>query len=300
MRTAGICFLFGGHCEVNAGLGVFFGSTSSPVISQPGWFFLLCTVLIFCVLWLFHLLRLRKATTQVREHLSERLEERERIIYESHDGLLQDIQGLMLRFDAVSKRIAEDDPAHKLLEGALERGEELLREGRERVRGLYDEQATADDLAEELTRYGKTHAEAASFSLTVLGAPRIVRAEVHDEAYQIGRDALVNALQNARAGKIEAEIIYRPDSLALRVRDDGKGIGSENLRNQRRSHSTLFSMQKRAAKIGGRLDVWSQVGRGTEVDLTIPAKVAYSRRPVPPVWQRMKRIMGEIAGLTGG
>jgi signal transduction histidine kinase len=35
-------------------------------------------------------------------------------------------------------------------------------------------------------------------------------------------------------------------------------------------------MRERAELVGGRLDVWSEVGVGTEVDLTIPADKAYA------------------------
>jgi nitrate/nitrite-specific signal transduction histidine kinase len=35
-------------------------------------------------------------------------------------------------------------------------------------------------------------------------------------------------------------------------------------------------MRERAELIGGRLDVWSEAGGGTEIDLTIPAAKAYA------------------------
>jgi signal transduction histidine kinase len=35
-------------------------------------------------------------------------------------------------------------------------------------------------------------------------------------------------------------------------------------------------MRERAELIGGRLVVWSEVGTGTEIDLTIPAAKAYA------------------------
>jgi len=34
-------------------------------------------------------------------------------------------------------------------------------------------------------------------------------------------------------------------------------------------------MRERALKIGARLDIWSRQGNGTEVDLRIPASIAY-------------------------
>jgi len=60
------------------------------------------------------------------------------------------------------------------------------------------------------------------------------------------------------------------------VRDDGKGIDSAVLADQRRGHFGLPGMRERAELVGGRLDVWSEVGAGTEIDLTIPAAKAYA------------------------
>jgi len=41
-------------------------------------------------------------------------------------------------------------------------------------------------------------------------------------------------------------------------------------------------MHERAKLVGGKLAVWSELGSGTEVELTIPASVAYVRRPRAP------------------
>jgi len=37
-------------------------------------------------------------------------------------------------------------------------------------------------------------------------------------------------------------------------------------------------MRERAQRIGSRLDFWSEMGAGTEVQLTIPAAMAYEKR----------------------
>jgi hypothetical protein len=38
-------------------------------------------------------------------------------------------------------------------------------------------------------------------------------------------------------------------------------------------------MPERAALIGGKLAVWSEVGAGTEVELGLPARIAYATSP---------------------
>ena len=68
----------------------------------------------------------------------------------------------------------------------------------------------------------------------------------------------------------------------LRFRDDGKGIDPRVLeRGGRSGHWGLPGMHERAKRIGAQLEVWSEVEAGTEVELSIPASIAYGipRRP---------------------
>ena len=51
--------------------------------------------------------------------------------------------------------------------------------------------------------------------------------------------------------------------------------GAADDRGSRAGHWGLTGMRERAKSFGGRLEVWSQEGAGTEVDLTISASIAY-------------------------
>jgi signal transduction histidine kinase len=73
------------------------------------------------------------------------------------------------------------------------------------------------------------------------------------------------------------EITYDDRQFRLQVRDDGKGIERVEPAHERRGHFGLPGMRERAELVGGRLDVWSEAGVGTEIDLTIPAARAYAR-----------------------
>jgi signal transduction histidine kinase len=74
------------------------------------------------------------------------------------------------------------------------------------------------------------------------------------------------------------EIQYDRRQLRLRIRDDGKGIDQKVLQEGRREgHHGLPGMQERAKLAGGKLSVWSQIGAGTELELTIPASIAYAK-----------------------
>jgi len=47
-------------------------------------------------------------------------------------------------------------------------------------------------------------------------------------------------------------------------------------------HWGLPGARERATRIGGRLDFWSEAGAGTEVELTVPASMAYAKSHAQP------------------
>jgi signal transduction histidine kinase len=99
---------------------------------------------------------------------------------------------------------------------------------------------------------------------------------LRDETYRIAAEALRNAYRHAQARQIEVEIRYDNEQFRLRVRDDGKGIDPAILsRQESEGHYGLPGMRERAKLIGGKLVIWSEVDAGTEVELGIPAGVAY-------------------------
>ena len=83
-------------------------------------------------------LRARRAQAAVRRHLEAQLAERDRAARELHDTLVQGIQGLILRFQAVAERIPSREPAREMMERALERADEVLLETRDRVNDAHD------------------------------------------------------------------------------------------------------------------------------------------------------------------
>jgi len=130
--------------------------------------------------------------------------------------------------------------------------------------------------------------------VTVVGSPLLLHPVVSDEIYRTAREGLVNAFQHSQASSIEVEITYDPASFSLRVRDNGRGIDQDTLGGGRQGHWGLSGMRERAQHIGGQLNIWSNPGSGTEIDLRIPAKVAYARSAKESRWRWIK------FGASGG
>jgi signal transduction histidine kinase len=130
-------------------------------------------------------------------------------------------------------------------------------------------------LGEELTTDSGSH-RAPSFRVAVQGKSRNLHPILRDEVYKIAAEALRNAFHHAQATQLEVEIRYDAHQFRLRVRDDGKGMDPTILSPQgREGHYGLPGMRERATLIGAKLTIWNEVDSGTEVELCLPADIAY-------------------------
>jgi ligand-binding sensor domain-containing protein/signal transduction histidine kinase len=250
----------------------------APAYYQTSWFRLSCVVAFLSLLWGFYQLRLRQLAREFNVRLDERVSERTRIARELHDTLLQNVQGLILKIHAIAQRIPVVDPTRQQIEQTLDYADQVLAEGRDRVRNL---RASTIGVGELPNAFRQVVEEAApnrssTFKTVVEGTVLELNPIIREETYSIGREALINALSHSDAHNIEVEITYDSREFRLRIRDDGRGIDPAVLeKGGRDDHWGLQGMRERAKRIGGRLDLWSRPGSGTEIELTVPASRAY-------------------------
>ncbi|MFC4309393.1 ATP-binding protein [Steroidobacter flavus] len=259
-----------------------------PAFYQTHWFRILAIAVALMLLAGLYQLRMRQVSKQMHDRLAERIAERERIARELHDTLLQGFQGLILRFQSVVDRIPTQEPARQMMESALERADQVLVDGRDRVRDLRSSEATESDLAEAFKQVAQeVAAESATIDLQIveIGTARPLHPIVRDEAYWIGREALLNALRHAQAKAVEVEVQYEPRELRINVRDDGRGIPDDVLESGGRDGRWgLTGMRERARKIHGRVEIWSRSDAGTEVQLRVPGAIAYDQAARRTSW----------------
>jgi streptogramin lyase len=246
-----------------------------PAYYQTLWFKAAFWTTAVILLWLFYLYRLRQISAEIHSRVNERQRERERIARELHDTLLQGFQGLVLRFQAILNRIPEDDPLRASVNNALFRADEVLIEGRDRVREIRSEPSR--DLPNLLGSFGHSQAsESTSFQLFLVGTVVALKPLICTEVYGIAREALTNAFRHASASQVEAELIYDRAQFNLRIRDNGTGIDEQTVSGGRSGHWGLQGMRERANLSGGKFSIWSRPGAGTEVEFAIPGKLAYA------------------------
>jgi signal transduction histidine kinase len=262
----------------------------APAYYQTDWFRTGCVVAVFVTLWGLYRLRLYQLSREFNAQLDGRVEERTRVARELHDTMLQSFQASLLQMHAAHSLFSVgSERALQTLDRAITMAAGAIAEGRNAV-GELRSPAIGNDLAGALKAVGGELASdgAAKFDLVVEGKPRDLHPIVGNEIYRIGAEALRNAFSHARAHHIEADIRYSDQLVRLRIRDDGAGIGPEILERGRSDHYGLAGMRERAQKIGAKLEIWSGTGQGTEIDLSIPASLAY-RAPSRSRWGLFKR-----------
>lgn len=224
--------------------------------------------------------RVRRMTeTQVTLRFEERLAERTRIARELHDTLLQSFQALMLHFQSASNMLPPG-AAKEALDEALDHADQAILDGRNAIQNLRSSTFLTNELAQALSALGEelnaTNQDGApQLKVSVDGKPRELHPILRDDVYRIAGEALRNAFRHARSTRVEAELTYSDHLLTVRIRDNGSGIDPLLLETGRDGHWGLQGMRERAQQIGGQLEIWSEAGAGTEVDLSVPGSVAY-------------------------
>ena len=87
--------------------------------------------------------------------------------------------------------------------------------------------------------------------------------------FRILQESLTNIMKHAKASQVEVEVIFALSGLVMRIKDNGKGFESDN---KLKLHYGLQNMRERARKIGGTVDLQSEIGHGTTITLQVSAQ----------------------------
>jgi signal transduction histidine kinase len=207
-----------------------------------------------------------------------RLLERRRIACDLHDTLFQGLFSASMQLHAALEHIPQGAVSMPLVTRALALIQQSIDEGRTVIQGLHSAPPEFPDLERAFAdvQYKLSGQFATRFRMIIEGQPRRLTACVREEAYWIGREALVNACRHSGGQSIEMGIGYRSDRVRLVVRDNGCGIDPEVLGSGRHGHWGLVGMRERAERIKAQLRVLSRVKCGTEIELSIPGCVAFA------------------------
>jgi signal transduction histidine kinase len=213
------------------------------------------------------------AITNARLH--ERLRElsvvseRNRLALELHDVVSQKLFSLTLTAEAAVTLLDRDAASAR---GHVLRTQQLAREALDELRSLIFElrppDLARDGLAGTLRKHVEVLAQVqpVAIALEIAGTPAPLSGGRDREVLRIAQEALHNALRHGAAERIVVRLEAGGDRLVLTVCDDGVGFDPADpaVRSRRLG---LTSMEERAVRLGGRLELASAPGAGTTVRL---------------------------------
>lgn len=210
--------------------------------------------------------------------LEERRKERARIARELHDTLLQGFVGASMLLDSAVEGIPCNSPSRHSLVRALSVMYRVIEEGRLTLQGL---RSSAPGPSSLETALSGLHEEllfgpSVEFRILVAGRQQAVAPEAGEQVHLIAREAVANALRHSGATKIEIELEYTGRRVKVAVRDNGCGMDQEAVRGRQDGHWGLLGMRERAESIGAQFTIWSRIGAGTEVEISLNSSGGWS------------------------
>jgi ligand-binding sensor domain-containing protein/two-component sensor histidine kinase len=235
--------------------------TVLPPLWRTNWFLVtsvLATLLIFYLLHRYRLARLLAVANL-----------RTRIATDLHDDI-----GAGLSQIAILSEVAQRPPERT---GSLEKAplSDIAGISRELVDSMSD---IVWAINPEHDRMGNLVHRMRRFATDVLGGQGIalrfrssvtdedlkISAEVRRQLYLIFKESIHNVVRHSGAGRVEVALDGVKDGLTLTVTDDGEGFDAAA---EHEGHG-LRSMRRRAAAMGGLVELASSPGRGTTVTAT--------------------------------
>jgi len=229
-----------------------------------------------------HQSQLLKQSRHMQEqlrHLSHQIlhaqeEERKRISRELHDVITQNLVGINVHLAAFSREVAGNP---KGLRQKIARTRRLVEKSVATVHRFAGElrPTVLDDLGlipalhafmKEFTKRTGVRAR-----LTVFAEVEHLNITKRTALYRVAHEALNNVASHANAGRVEVSIEKLPDSICMKIKDDGKSFSVERILHAKRNKRLgLVGMRERVEMVGGTFCVVSAPGQGTTVCVEIP------------------------------
>jgi signal transduction histidine kinase/ligand-binding sensor domain-containing protein len=241
-----------------------------PYIYQTWWFAAVCVGAIGFLAWGAHRLRVRSVVSRLQLVAQERA----RLMRELHDSLLQGFAGVVYQLEAVARQF-ETAPgiSKQRLERAIEQADHSLLEARRTILCMRLPALENSTLPEALSTMATQLAEDSSIAvwLEVKGRVQQLPYDQQANVYLIGREAMTNSVNHARASRVVAALTYSSKELRLSVQDDGSGFDPQTA-TAKKDHWGMRGMRERANSIGATFMLDAAPGRGTRIEIVVPRK----------------------------
>ena len=205
------------------------------------------------------------------------MQERTRISHELHDSLAQTIASLRIQIRVIDETFHSDDEKaiwHQMerIEYTIDQANTQLRELIAHFRVPIDEQGLIPSIEETIRRIQEE-----------AGIPIYFQNEWPEQEFspdvelnvlRIVQECLANIRKHSQAEVVRVLLIYRDGNNILIIEDDGIGFDESTIVPAGGRQLGLNILRDRASEIGAQIDIESEPGDGTRINLQFKAEPA--------------------------
>lgn len=200
---------------------------------------------------------------------------RQQLARELHDGPVQTLSNVTMQLMVLQKQIIADPAgAQRELSAVVASMQRAVKEMRGVMFELRPLSLEQDGLIPALRDFVAHLRERCTLEvkLEVPQAPLLLDAAVKTNLFYIVQEAVQNTIKHARASHLRIALTTVGDELQVFISDDGRGFALDLVEegySQQKSLG-LRNLAERAQLIGGQLTLYSNLGQGTTVHLSVP------------------------------
>jgi signal transduction histidine kinase len=248
-----------------------------PHLYRTPWFVAACALLLLASVLAAYRLRLR----QVHARYRAVLEERNRVAREMHDTVIQGCASVSALLEAVVSIDPADSPARgELLDCARSQVRFTVDEARRAVWNLRQSGTALPEIGPLLDQMAQQAANASRVPVRFesSGKPVLLDPAVEHDILMVAREAVYNAVKHAQPTQVRLLVHFEDERIRLRVLDDGCGFDPGAAFAAGGEHFGLIGMRERTQRLGGRFDIRSAPGSGTELLVEVPVRSAVAEK----------------------
>jgi PAS domain S-box-containing protein len=199
-------------------------------------------------------------------------EERRHLARELHDEIGQALTAAKLNLKIIAPEVPP--AAAGRLEDSIQVLDRLLQQVRQLSLDLRPPLLDELGLVPALRWLADQQAQRAGMRITFTANVERLEMDlpVRTACFRVAQEAITNAIRHARAATVAVELRAEPNRVWLVVKDDGGGFDKDAMQQRAAGGASigLLSMNERASLLGGRLEVSSAPGLGTEIRAWFP------------------------------
>jgi signal transduction histidine kinase len=224
-------------------------------------------------------IRNSQLSAELSEHLEELAASRARLVQaeevgrrrlerDLHDGVQQELVGVLARLGLARNQLRRDrDLAETTLREAQVDAQRALEGLQELARGIHPAILTDRGLIEAVEERATRMTVPVEVHANGLGEGARFPLELEGAAYFFVSEGLANILKYASASRVHVRFYTEPGQLVVEVEDDGRGFELTGVKK-----SGLRGLEDRISALGGRVEVVSRPGHGTELRAYLPVR----------------------------